>query len=250
MTFLRRTAVLGAILYTVSWGLATLVRPGSWRYNISDLYASGAPRPWLVMGGEAAFAVGLAALALGLRRALPRVDHRMVGCALLALASAGTMAGAVARNTCSESAPQCEGGAFATTSDWVHGIGGVVEILGSAGAALVLSAALPRHLALYSAATGSAIVVLVLVWQAAPYPWVGTAQRVLALALVIWVVVLATRLIDDDRAEHQLPTGTKRVALNTVHLRSPPPRAGAWTERERRRRHDPSIGPPAGHDKR
>lgn len=196
MTLLRRTAVLGAIVYTVSWGLATLLRPGSWRYNISDLYASGAPQPWLVMGGEAAFAVGLAALALGLRGALPPVDHRMVGCALLALASAGTMAAAVARNTCSESAPQCEDGTFATTSDWVHGIGGLVEILGIAGAALVLSAAMPRRLALYSAATGSAIFVLVLVWQATPYPWAGTAQRALALVLVGWVAVTATHLVE------------------------------------------------------
>ncbi|MBA2641200.1 MAG: hypothetical protein H0U77_14685 [Nocardioidaceae bacterium] len=46
------------------------MRPGSWRFNISDLYAAGAPRPLLVMAGEAVFALGLAALVLGLHRAL------------------------------------------------------------------------------------------------------------------------------------------------------------------------------------
>ena len=81
MRLLGRIAVLGATVEVGSWMLATYLRPGSWRYNISDLYASGAPRPWLVMaGGEAAFSVALAALVLGLRRYLPSSDHRMVRC--------------------------------------------------------------------------------------------------------------------------------------------------------------------------
>jgi hypothetical protein len=194
MRLLGRIAVLGAIIEVGAWMLATTLRPGSWRYNISDLYAAGAPRPLLVMVGEAAFSFGLAALVLGLRRALPRGDHRTVGCALLALASLGAMAGAVARNSCEESVPRCQGSTFMTTSDWVHAIGGIAEILGIAGAALVLAATLPRPWSRYSAATGGAAFVGLLLWAAVPYPWVGTAERVFALVLVGWAAALGTRL--------------------------------------------------------
>ena len=156
MTLLGRIVLLGAVVEVGSWVLATTMRPGSWRYNISDLYAAGAPRPVLVMVGQAAFSLGLAALVLGLRRALPPSDHRTVGCGLLALASIGTMACAVARNSCEESVPRCEGNTFTTVSDWVHAIGSLAGIIGVAGAALVLAAALPRHWSAYSAVTGGA----------------------------------------------------------------------------------------------
>lgn len=194
MTGLGRVAVLGATVEVGAWLLATLLSSGSWRYNISDLYASGAPRPGLVMFGEAAFAVALAALLLGLRRSLPGSDHRMIGCALLTLACVGTLAGAVTRDSCEESVPQCDGKAFSTVADWVHGIGGFAEILGIAGAALVLAAVLPRSRAMYSAATGAAVFGVVCVWGAAPYPFVGTAERVLALILVGWVAAIGSQL--------------------------------------------------------
>ena len=70
--------------------------------------------------------------------------------------ASGAMAGALARNSCEDSVPRCEGSAFATAGDWVHGIGGLAEILGIAGAALVLAATLPRRWAIYSASTGCA----------------------------------------------------------------------------------------------
>lgn len=194
MRLLGRIAVIAAVIEVGGWVIATFLRSGSWRYNISDLYASGAPRPGLVMVSEAAFGVGLAALAFGLRRGLPPSDHRMIGCALLALASLGAIAGATARNSCEESVPRCEGQGFVNAADWVHGIGGLLEILGIAGAALVLAATLPRRWALYSAATGCAAVASVFVWQAIPYPWVGTAERVIALLLVGWVAAMGTRL--------------------------------------------------------
>jgi hypothetical protein len=194
MTRLGRIVVLAAIIEVGSWMLATLLRPGSWRYNISDLYSAGAPRPGLVMVGEAAFAVGLAALALGLRRSLPPSDHRLVGCGLLIIASAGTFAGALFRNSCEESVPRCEGSTFATWGDWVHGIGGLAEILGIAGAALVLAAALPRRWAAWSVATGCIVFGVLFLWAAVPYPWVGTAERVLALILVGWAAAIGTQL--------------------------------------------------------
>ena len=205
LTTLGRIVVLGAAIEVGSWVLATFLLSGSWRYNISALYAAGAPRPWLVMAGEAAFAVALAALAVGLRRSLPRSDHRMIGCALLALASVGAVADALARNACEESVPRCEGQTFVTVGDWVHGIGSLLEILGIAGSALVLAGTLPRRWAAYSAATGAAVFVLLLVWQAIPYPWVGTAERVFALLLVSWVAAMGTRLTHspDDPAPPQ-----------------------------------------------
>lgn len=194
MRLLGRVVMLGAALEVGGWVLATALRPGSWRYNVSALYAAGAPRPMLVMAGEAAFAIALAALALGLRRVLVAGDHRTIGCGLLVLASAGAGAGALARNSCEESVPRCEGSAFATQADWVHGIGGLAEILGIAGAALVLAVALPRPWSSYSAATGCAALVAVLLSDAVPSPWVGTAQRVMILVLVGWAAALGTWL--------------------------------------------------------
>ena len=168
------------------WVLATALRPGSWRYDISDLYAAGAPRPLLVMSGEFLFGLGLVVLAFGLRRSLPATDHRTVGCGLLVLASLGTMAGAFARDSCEESVPRCAGVTFATAADWVHGAGGLGEILGLAGAAVVLAAVLPRPYSVHSAGTGAAVLVLMFGWSVVPYPWVGTAERTLALVLVGW----------------------------------------------------------------
>ncbi len=197
MKVLGRLVVTAALIEVGCWVLATALRPGSWRYNISDLYAATAPRPVVVMTGEAVFALGLAALALGLHQALPRTDHRVVGCALLMVASLGAMAGALARNGCEESIPRCQGSTFTTTADWLHGVGGLLEILGIAGAAIVLAAALPRPWSTYSAVTAGAVLALVLGWAAVPYPWVGTAERVLALVLVAWVIVMGRTLVTD-----------------------------------------------------
>ncbi len=200
MTRFGRLAVLCAGIEIASWMLATSLRPGAWRYNISDLYAWGAPRPWLVMVGEAAFSIGLAALAFGLCRALPPSDHRLVGTGLLLLASTGAMAGALARNRCEESVPRCAGQAFATTGDWVHGIGGLVEILGIVGGALVLSATMSRRWSSYSVVTGCAACLALLAWGAVGYPWVGTAERFLAIALVGWVAAIGSQLASQRRA--------------------------------------------------
>ena len=194
MQMLGRLVVLAASVEVGGWMLATALRPGSWRYNISDLYAVGAPRPLLVMAGEAAFALGLAALALGLHRALPATDHRAVGCGLLLVASLGTILGALARNSCEESVPRCQGDTFSTVADWVHGVGALLGIFGIVGAAFVLAAVLPRPWSRYSAITGAVVLVLLLGWAAVPHPWVGTWERVLTLVLVAWVGVMGTRL--------------------------------------------------------
>ena len=213
MRLLGRVVVLGAAVEVVAWVLATAQRPGSWRYNISALYAAGAPRPALVMAGEAAFAIALAALALGLHRTLPAGDHQIIGCWLLVVASAGATAGALARNSCEESVPACEGRSFATSADWVHGIGGLLEILGIAGAALVLAVALPRPWSTYSALTGSAALVAVLLSDAVPSPWVGTAQRVMALILVGWTAALGSRVASAGPLD--------QPALAVIPVRSP-----------------------------
>ncbi len=155
MRLLGRLVVFAALVEVGCWVLATALRPGSGWYNISDLYAAGAPRPLLVMAGEVVFALGLAVLVLGLHRSLPATDHRVVGCGLLIVASLGTMAGVLARDSCEESVPRCEGDIFTTAADWVHGVGGLTEILGIAGAAIVLAAVLPRPWSTYSATTGA-----------------------------------------------------------------------------------------------
>ena len=162
MRLLGRLVVFAASVEVGCWVLATALRPGSWRYNISDLYAAGAPRPLLVMAGEVVFAVGLGALVLGLRRSLPATDHRTVACVLLIVASLGALAGGLARNGCEESRPRCQGDTFTTVADWVHGVGGLMEILGIVGAAFVAAAVLPRPWSTYSAATGGVGLVLVL----------------------------------------------------------------------------------------
>jgi hypothetical protein len=210
VTLRGRIVALGASIEVVAWMLATVLEPGSWRYNISALYAAGAARPALVMVGEAAFAVAVTTLALGLRRSLPPSDHRLVGCALLALASLGTIAGALARNSCEESVPSCEGSTFTTTVDWVHGVGGLVEILGIAGATLILARTLPGRWATYSTATGCAVFVTLLLWGAVPYPWVGTAERFLAVLLVGWVAAIGTQLSPDWQTSRPAPQADSR----------------------------------------
>jgi hypothetical protein len=218
MTRLGRVVVLGAIIEVGSWVLATLLRPGSWRYNISDLYSAGAPRPWLVMAGEAAFSLGLAVLVFGLHRSLTPGDHRMVGCALLALASIGVMAGAVARNSCEESVLRCEGRAFATAGDWVHGIGSLAEILGIAGAALVLTPTLPRRWATYSATTGCTALLAVFVWGDVSYPWVGIVERLFALLLVGWAAALGTRIASGPAAATGITVAAKTAPAERREL--------------------------------
>ncbi len=104
------------------------------------------------------------------------------------------MAGALARTSCEESVPRCKGDTFTTAADWVHGVGSLMEILGIAGAASVLAAVLPRPWSAYSAATGGMVLVFLLAWAAVPYPWVGTAERALALVLVGWAAALGTQL--------------------------------------------------------
>jgi hypothetical protein len=187
---LGRIATLGALIEVACWVIATRLRPGAWRYDISALYAAGSPRPWLVMAGESALGVALAALALGLRRYLPRSDHRMIGCFMLAAAGLGEFASGLARDSCEESVPTCAPRAYATSTDLIEAAGSVLVILGIAAAALVIATKLPRHWSTYSAATGTAALGSILVWQAVPYPWVGTAERILALTLAGWVGAL------------------------------------------------------------
>jgi Protein of unknown function (DUF998) len=216
---LGRLATAGAAIEVTCWAVATLLSPGSWRYDISALYAAGSPRPWLVMIGETALGVALAALALGLRGFLPRSDHRMIGCAMLAVASLGAFASGLARDSCEESVPSCSGLAYATPSDWVEAGGSVLVILGISAAALALAAKLPRRWSAYSAATGCVVLGSIVVWQAVPYPWVGTAERVLALALVGWVGGLGAMIA--HRTQH-LPSNQLTPAAIAEDLGGPP----------------------------
>ena len=96
--------------------------------------------------------------------------------------------------------PSCAGLAYATLSDWVHAGGSLLVMFGIAGAALVLAARLPQRWAAYSAATGCTVLGSILVWQAVPYPWVGTAERFLALVLVAWVAGMGTLVARHDVA--------------------------------------------------
>ena len=131
MKALGRAATLGALIEVACWVIATTLRPGAWRYDISALYAAGSPHPWLVMAGESALGVALAALALGLRQFMPRSDHRMIGCAMLAAASAGEFAGGLARDSCEESVPACAGHAYTTPTDWIEAIGSFLVVWAS-----------------------------------------------------------------------------------------------------------------------
>lgn len=190
MRVLGRVATTGALIEVACWAIATTLRRGAWRYDISALYAHGSPRPWLVMAGECALAAALVALALGLRRFLPRSDHRMIGCAMLGAAGLGGFVGGLARDSCEESVPACAGHAYATLPDWLEAGGSLLLIVGVAGAALVLTPTLSRPWAAYSAVTGLAVLGSLLIWRAVPYPWIGTAERLLALTVAAWVASL------------------------------------------------------------
>jgi hypothetical protein len=223
VTLVVRLAVGGAAVEVSCWLLATALRPGSWRYDISDLYALGAPRPLLVMTGEAAFALALGALVVALHRALPAGDNRDVGCALVALASLGTLGGAFSRDSCDDAARGCTDHAFVTASDWVHAVGGVAEMLGVTGAAIVLATVVPRPWSTYSASAGCAALALVVGWSATPYPWAGAVQRAFALVLAGWVVVLARRAGAVPRSSR---APAAQPARRCVHTPRPRPTRG------------------------
>lgn len=195
MRLLRWIAVVGALTEVAMWTLAMLLWRGSWRYDISALNATAAPRPWLVMTGETAFAVALAALAIGLYRWLPRSDYRLAGCTLLALASVGTaIGGLLGRSSCEESIPSCHDHTFTTPGDWADALGSAAALLGIAGAALILATALPHRLARYSRGTAAGIGAAFLLWTITPSPWVGTTERLLDLLLVAWVGIIGARI--------------------------------------------------------
>ena len=61
------------------------------------------------------------------------------------------------------------------------------------------------------------------VWQAVPYPWVGTAERVLALALVGWAAALGTQLT------HKRPGQTWSLGVSEGGLEPPRPNTGTST---------------------
>lgn len=236
MTVLGRIAALGALAEIGCWALATLLLPGSWRYDISALYAAGAPRPWLVMAGEVSLGVALAALALGLRELLPRTDHRMIGCALLGAAALGAFVSGLTRDSCEESVPACSGHAYTTMADWVEAAGSLLLIFGIAGAALVLAATLPRPWSLYSAITGCAVLASLLLWQAVRFPWVGTAERALALALATWVAALG-RFVSTPHVTSSAETGAPAPGLDRQRMgRVRPRRPGSSPTTPRRSR--------------
>lgn len=209
MRLLGWVAVLGALCEVAMWTVAMLLWHGSWRYDISALYAAGAPRPWIVMAGETAFAVALTALAVGLYQWLPRSDYRLVGCTLVALAGAGTaLSGLAGRSSCEESIPSCHGHTFSAAGDWADALGSIAVLLGISGATLILSAVMPQPWARFSRLTAAGIGGAALIWTITPYPWVGTSERFLDLLLVTWVTAMGFKISTVDRPT-ALPGSTR-----------------------------------------
>ncbi len=224
MRLLGWISALGALTEVTMWTLAMVLWRGSWRYDISALNATAAPRPWLVMMGETALAVAIAALAIGLHHWLPRSDHRLAGCALLALASAGTAVGGVlGRSSCEESIPSCDGHTFTTVGDWADALGAIATLLGVTGAALILATVLPQPWARYSRATAAGIGAAFLLWTITPYPWVGTTERLLDVLLVTWVGVIGARIASQEPLQRSHDRQTFETSL------PPPPGAQAHT---------------------
>jgi hypothetical protein len=66
---------------------------------------------------------------------------------------------------------------------------------------------LPRIWAWYSAATGCVVFGVLFAWAAVPYPWVGTAERVLALLLVSGVAAIGCQLTTEPSVPGCARTG-------------------------------------------
>jgi hypothetical membrane protein len=199
-------AVVGPVVFTVASLVAGSVQDvySLRREDISALAAIDAQHAWIMIVGIVALGVSLVALGLGLVGAIDDGRSATVGSILLILAGLSFAAAGVARNDCSSELEACKKRVTSGNVSWhhsVHDVVGIAAFLFLVLAPLVLARAFRadsrwRDLRRYSLTSGALASALVLVLGAEVFDgWNGLVQRVLIAVLLLWMVVLGTRLV-------------------------------------------------------
>ena len=198
-------AVAGSVLFTVAsfvaWSAQDVYSPR--REDISSLAAVDAQQAWIMIAGIVALGLGLLALGLGLRGRIHDGRSATVGPILLVLTGLSFVAAGFARNDCSSELQACRERVNSGDVSWHHGLHdlvGVAAFVFLVIAPLVFARAFRTdshwsNLRPYSLATGVLALALLLVFAVEPFDgWNGLVQRILLAVLLVWVVVLGTRL--------------------------------------------------------
>lgn len=203
---LRALALCGAVaplVFTVAWVAAGSVQTGysARREDISALAALDAEHPWIMIAGLAVSGALTTAFAVAVRF---RVGGARIGPALVTLAGLGMVGLGVLRNDCSSVTEACEARVEAGAVSWHHTAHDVLSAPVFA-AAVVAPLLLARRfradvrlesLGAYSIATAAALAVLFVLGGLEAVPaWNGVIQRAAVSLAVLWMEVVALRLL-------------------------------------------------------
>lgn len=223
-------AATGPVAFTVGWLVSTLASgTQAWGSDISALAALDAPRPWITMAGEVAFAVSLLALAAGLAISLVGRDVA-VGVGMLAATGLAIAAQALAREDCDTGLAACIARQQSGALSWHHSLheyASVLAFMTSLAAPIILARPFRhdprwRALALYSVLTTCAGLVLLLGYAAAPNAWTGVLQRAFVTIPAVWTTVLGTKL----RRHRTQPRAAFAAGAQAQRVQLPPPTGG------------------------
>lgn len=191
------------ILLTAAWVAGGLVQRGysARREDISALAAMDAEHAWIMIAGLATSGALTAAFAVGLGWG---VRGSRIGPAVVGLVGVGMVALGFLRNDCSSLTEACKARVEAGAVSWHHRAHDVVSVPVFAAAVIapLLMAWTFRSntcfspLALYSISTAAALAVLFALGGVEAFPaWDGAIQRAAVTAAILWMEVIALRLL-------------------------------------------------------
>jgi hypothetical membrane protein len=205
--------IAGAVLFTGGWIVAGLVQPATYdwaRQEISDLGALTADHAWVWNLADSLSGLLILIFAVGILPLVRVARAGKVGAILIGIVGFGSVLDGLLREDCPLSTSDaCQRLQDAPGLSWqhqAHDIESVVVFLAILAAPFFLARACTgienlRGLRGYSVATGFVQIAAALAY-AALYGQAGggVAQRLLALAFMVWIVVLALRILTGSHA--------------------------------------------------
>ena len=201
-------ALVGQLLFIVSWVVAGALEPGYSHVDqgVSELGARGAEHPWIVNGGIVVLGLSFASIGLALRAALPARRATQAVTALFLAAALASVVAAFARLDCGLSDQHCEDLWRAGQLSWREDAHLWADLLGQLSLAAtpfaIARALSPGPLAPLAAgagATGLVIGVGSFFLYGADNAPSGLIQRFGFLVLLVWVVILAVGVLHATR---------------------------------------------------
>lgn len=206
--------IVGPILLTAGWVVAGLAQPEaySWsRQEISDLGALTAEHAWIWNLADSLSGVLLTIFAVGLFPLVKLNRAGRIGAVLIGVVGVGSVIDGIAREDCplstSEACQRLQDGPGLSWHHQVHDIESVLVFIAILAAPFAMARAFRqldamRALIPYTLATGISLVGVTVAY-ALLYGEAGggIAQRLLATLFMIWIAVLAVRVLRTDRGE-------------------------------------------------